>query len=356
MDKGTQKSNNQQVEKEKLLNFFNNLTINDKSTIEPIEPIITIDSSNFAIKAGVSVLNGKKGSGKSTVLRVMITLALMNEKPGWFDDLTIYVKPAKEKPVIYINTEMPDSLVKDMHDQILKDLGVTETPKNFKVLDFLGLDIERRQSAISDLFKVYDDIHLIFIDGGADTLEGVNDETSSIKAVETLIKLAQTYQTSIVNVIHLNQGNGETRGHYGQQSERKASGIATVKFDESKEVFEIKYGGKSRGTKMFKPIHFNYIDKNRVQRISPDTTATIVKKAKEDSLLQLVHTCFKDRKRIKRDELTKLISSITSTSIKTGQNKFNQMLERNLVTIDEQKYAVCLTPIPENSQQLSLEV
>lgn len=356
MNKDNKVFDNQQVEKEKLLNFFNNLTINDKSTIEPIEPIITIDSSNFAIKAGVSVLNGKKGSGKSTVLRVMITLALMNEKPNWFDDLTINVKPAQNKPVIYINTEMPDSLVKDMHDQILKDLNVKETPKNFKVLDFLGLDIERRQSAISDLFKVYDDIHLIFIDGGADTLEGVNDETSSIKAVETLIKLAQTHQTSIINVIHLNQGNGETRGHYGQQSERKASGIATVKFDESKEVFEIKYGGKSRGTKMFKPIHFAYIDKNRVQRITPDTTATIIKKVKEDSLLQLVHTCFKDRKRIKRDELTKLISNITSTSIKTGQNKLNDMLVRNLVTIDEQKYVVCLTQIPENSQQLSIEV
>lgn len=347
----------QQVENQKLVDFFNNLTINDKSQIKPIEPIITIDNSNFAIKAGMSVLNGKKGSGKSTVLRVMITLALMQSKPNWFDDLTINVQPAEDKLVIYINTEMPDSLVKDMHDQILSDLGVRQTPTNFKVLDFLGLDMERRASAIVDLYKVFDNIHLLFIDGGADTLEtGVNDEVASIKAVETLIKLTQNHQSCIVNVIHLNQGNGETRGHYGQHCERKASGIATVKFDDSKEVFEIKYGGKSRGTKMFKPVHFAYIDKNRVQRISPDTTNQIVKKAKEDTLLQLVHTCFKDRKRIKRDELTKLISNITGTSIKTGQNKLNEMLAKNYVTIDEQKHVVCLTEIPASNPQMSLEV
>lgn len=349
-------SDNKQVERRILLDFFNKLSITDKSQIEPIEPIITIDGSNFAIRSGMSVLNGKKGSGKSTVLRIMMTLALLKEKPNWFDDLTIEVKPANGKTVIYINTEMPDSLVKEMHDQILKDLGVSETPTNFIVLDFLGLDVHRRASAINDLFKVYDDIHLIFIDGGADTLEGVNEETTSIKSVETLIKLAQSHQTCIVNVIHLNQGNGETRGHYGQHSERKASGIATVKFDESKEVFEIKYGGKSRGTKMFKPVHFGYIDKNRVQRITPDTTAQIVKKAKNDSLLELVITCFKDRERIERSELTKLIADITNTSIKTGQTRLNQMLAANHVKIDEKKYVVCLVPIPRNSGQMAIEV
>ena len=353
-----QTANNKQDDGRKFtIEDIQKLTITHKSDIKPLEAVIKIDGRTCCTKGGLSMITGKRGSGKSTILRIAITASLMDSIPNWYDTLLMEVTPANGKPVFYINTELPDATVKKLHDQILDDLGLKETPTNLHFVDALFLSIEDRGRVISDIIHHYPDTHLLFIDGGADTVGSVNDEVASIKAVEELLQLAAKYKTTIVNVVHENTGNGQSRGHYGQHCERKSELVLSVSFDSTNSIFEIK-GKKIRHASPFKDIRFAYATdgSGRIQRVSADTTEKIKDNAKKDSLLSLAHTCFKSQKRYPRAELTKLIADITETSLKTGQTRLNDMLTANYVTIDDKRHVVCLLEIPDFNPQMSIAV
>ena len=351
-------SDNKQTDSVKFsIEDIRKLTITHKSDIKPLEAIIKIDGRTCCTKGGLSMITGKRGSGKSTLLRIAITASLMESIPNWYDTLLMEVIPANGKPVFYINTELPDATVKKLHDQILNDLGVKETPTNLHFIDALFLSIEDRGRIISDIIQNYPNTHLLFIDGGADTVGSVNDEVASIKAVEELLQLAAKYKTTIINVVHENTGNGQSRGHYGQHCERKSELVLSVSFDSTNSIFEIK-GKKIRHASPFKDIRFAYATdgSGRIQRVSADTTEKLKDNAKKNSLLSLTHTCFKSQKRYPRVELTQLIADVTETGIRNGQNKLNDMLAANYVTIDDKKHVVCLVEIPDSNPQMSIAV
>lgn len=325
------------------------LRITHKSKITPLQPIITIANSLFAIKGGLSMVTGKTGSGKSSVLRVILSLTLMDsDPPKWFDNLGIVATPAKGKPVIYLNTEMPDSsLFKKIHNEVLKDIQATSTPDNFIIIQALGCSPEERKTWISHLLETYPDTHLLIIDGGADTVTSVNDEPKSIEAIEELNQLANEYQTTIVNVVHENKGNGLTRGHYGQQGERKATGIISIKFE--KRLFIISCV-KSRETAPFEDIRFMFDEKGNICQADPATIQQRQEEAKENQVLALVLDGFKLKPRWKVSEYKKWIAEKIKMDVKTGGRRVDEMFTANYITTDGPGYIKSLLPVEDPAQ------
>lgn len=77
-------------------------------------------------------------------------------------------------------------------------------------------------------------IHSALLDGIADFVADPNDSGEAFAAVERLHRLAVTYDTSLVCVLHFNPGSlfDKTRGHLGSQLERKAeTNLALEKTD-----------------------------------------------------------------------------------------------------------------------------
>lgn len=322
------------------------LNITHKSDIPPLEPIITVDGKIYAFKGGLSMVTGKTGSGKSTVLRLFISLALL-QTPGQktFEDLTFDVTPANGKPVIYLNTEMPDSSLKRrVHDAVLHDLDLKHTPPNFKTLQLIDHSYEERKEFISKILELYPDTHLLLIDGGADTVSSVNEEKQSVDAIEELNQLANRYKTTIINVVHENKGNGLSRGHYGQHSERKSSGVMSVEYDKKAKMFNIK-SVKIREMSDFDTISFQYDERGNIMQTSATTASQRMNEAKEDDLLALVLDGFKVKERWKLSEFKKWIAERTKMSPKTGGRRVDEMFTAAYITTDGTGYIKSLVPV-----------
>lgn len=330
------------------------LAITHESDIPDVEPVITVGDCYFATKGGLSMVTGKTGSGKTTILRVMLSLTLSNPgHPQNFESLNMRAIPANGRFVFFLNTEMSDSSTKrKIHDGVLKDLGVKETPKNFRTISLIGYSPEERRAFISHLFEVVPDIHLLIIDGGADTVNSVNEEIQAVQAIEELNKIANNYQTTIINVVHENKGNGLTRGHYGQHCERKATGIISVKYDTGKKLFVIS-SVKSRETAQFQDVCFAFDERGALYQTGPASAAQRMEEAKENELLSLVLNGFKVKERWKLSEFKKWVAGQTEMSEKTAGRRVEEMFTAVYITTDGTGYIKSLVPV-EDPIQLEL--
>ena len=322
------------------------MSMSHTSQIPEVEPVIKIGDSYFATKGGLSMITGVTGSGKSSILRVILSSVLCTpQQAKGFDSLGIAAEPANGRYVIYINTEMSDSSTKKkIHDAVLSDLRLTETPECFKVISLVNYTPEQRRQYINRIFEVVPDIHLLVIDGGADTINSVNDEVQSIAAVEELNRLANQYHTTIINVVHENRGNGLTRGHYGQHCERKATGILTVKFDRGKKLFTASCG-KSRETAQFEDFYFAFDEKGSLYQASVPTAAQRQNEAQKDDLLALVISGFQIQDRWKASEYKKWIADQIKMSPKTASRKVDEMFQRGFIDTDGPGYYKCQVPL-----------
>lgn len=264
------------------------MSINHESEIPDVVPIISIDNCYFAVKGGLSIVAGTTGSGKSTILRRFMSLALSKDETNIsFDPLNFKVTYAGSSFVIYINTEMSDSSVKKkIHDAVLADLNLKITPSNLAVISLVSFTPNERKQYIKHIFQVVPNIHLLIIDGGADTVNSVNDEITTVDAIEELNRLANEYNTTIINVIHENKGNGNTRGHYGQQAERKATGVMSIAYEKTKRSHCIRCI-KSRETGHFKDVWFAFDEFGSIYQDSPKPYPPTNESTKSDNVYQL---------------------------------------------------------------------
>lgn len=242
------------------------IRITDKSEIAPVTPIITIRGQTVATKGGLFLISGIQKSGKSFVGKMFLSAALGHCQEG----LEICVPSALGEPVVFFNTEMSKSDMKKYHDDILNDLKLTQTPPNLFIIDLLDKTHKERNEFIEAFFCVYPTTFLALVDGAADLVTSANDERESAFNVESLLKLAGRYGTTIGAVVHENRKSGTTRGHYGQIFERKATGVISVKKEGKDHCIECNV---LRHSPEFEPVWFKRTNEG-VQAIDRTKTVT----------------------------------------------------------------------------------
>lgn len=193
--------------------------------------IIRKGESELLCNQSLMLVKGTVGSAKSRLCLNMIKGLL-----GADDGLGLeYVACPKERHVLYISTEMiPYHLQK----------------RYISLIDSVGSDYNTRaefycyheEDSVSDLEKVFSERkpYVVFIDQVADLIPTVNDEEKSNKLVRLLSRLAYTYDTAIVLVIHQNEGSGtqsKSRGHLGSTLEQKC--ISSVAISKKNGSFKI---------------------------------------------------------------------------------------------------------------------
>ena len=269
------------AESKKAINF-SNTRITDESTIDPIEPIVSINGSTVAIKGGLFLISGVQKSGKSFVGKVIVIKAL----GGYQENSKIEVALANEKRIGFFNTEMSKPDIKKYHDEILLALNVEKTPHNLDIQHVVDMTKPERLKFIESYIQAYPDTHLIIIDGAADLVDSTNDEKESATAIETLLRLADRHSICIGGVVHENSKSQTTRGHFGQIFERKSTGAISVKKDKQTQEFCIE-SNVLRHSSDFAPVWFkrteagiDYLEKDitsKQQKQSGDYTTTYQK-------------------------------------------------------------------------------
>jgi hypothetical protein len=212
---------------------FEHLRITDSTIIPYPIPTLKINGERISTPATLTTISGQPKSGKSALTGILIAGAISKNSdieglPG------VEVLPnTTGKAVIHFDTEQDRWTQQYNHKTILKRARLDHCPNFFLSYNIRQLDLDEYADITSNVCQVASDlfngIHSIWIDGGADFVADVNDAPQSNGIIHYFEQLAQMYQTAIFIVVHTNPGSDKERGHFGSQCQRKSAGILSVK-------------------------------------------------------------------------------------------------------------------------------
>ncbi|HKC69471.1 MAG TPA: hypothetical protein VKG26_14645, partial [Bacteroidia bacterium] len=204
------------------------------------------------------------------------------------------------------------------------------------------LEVAKYQQMTTDIcegaLERYKGIHLIVIDGIADFINDVNDVEQSTDIVKYFEKLAITYRTSIVVIMHTNPGTNKERGHLGSHCQRKCESLLTIKTDGDISFIEPKLL-RMAGKDGIPNIQFRY-DKSKgyhvdcgVRILSAEDKAL----QKTESLHDLCREVFAQQSFYSYHRAIEEIMIYTGKSINTAKAFFKDMKTQQLITQGEDK-------------------
>jgi hypothetical protein len=310
--------------------------ITSKTNAEPVEPLIKIENTIYATRGGISLLSGIQKSGKTTAIKIMIETAFMTKYHEGYDNLGICSVVKNDKSVIYINTEMTNSDMVAFRDKICKNLQVQELPDNLHLFHLLTLSPKERIKIIEQILECSRDAHLVFIDGLADLVNSVNDEAECNFIVQYLQNLASNYNVAVIGVIHENRGNKNSRGHLGQQAERKCIASISVSKNKAKKLFTIT-SSLNRHSEDFEDINYHYNELSRLERI--DSANEKVKSSSElNESIELAKTVFDGSDELSENELRSRLKEYFITTVKSETKAGKENAARNKASREVDKW------------------
>lgn len=221
-----------EAEPDNGLSAFEHLRITAEKDIPQPEPTVKINSAAIASPGNITAIGAAAKAGKTAVVGVLLAGAI--SKNGLIDGFSeISISPNPEgKAVISLDTEQSEADQQYNVRAVLKRAGISRTPTYFRAYNIRQLKTEEYQAttnAICDLCRsAYKGIHLIVIDGGADFILSVNDESAASSIVQYFTHLAIKYQCAVIVIVHQNPGSEKERGHFGSEIQRKCYGLLTL--------------------------------------------------------------------------------------------------------------------------------
>lgn len=210
----------------------------------PEESMMVISAQGVPLGTydNIMCVTGSAGTGKSNFVSALIAGALItNPDKHKIDTLGYDVAPnIDRKAVVLFDTEQSERQLYKNSIRILERAGIESPPEFFYPLH---LTAKTRKDRLDFIKKVFDalhfdnkGIHLVVIDGAADLVKSVNDETECLSLVDDLSKLAADYHTCIMCVVHLVPNGLKLRGHLGSELQRKSAGIITIEKEDNQEL------------------------------------------------------------------------------------------------------------------------
>lgn len=237
-------------EPEDLL-VYESLRITNKTPISIPQPIVTINGEIVATCEDLLTLSGASKSGKSAFLSVLIAMCISPNGKILDGFPEVEVLPnINRHAVLHFDTEQARHKQQYNVNTILKRANFQDCPNYFLSYNLRKLDLDEYQPKVNGIceaaYNKFKGIHSIFIDGGADFVQDVNDPSASNAIVKYFEELAIKYSTAICIVIHTNPGSDKERGHLGSQFQRKCGSLLTVKSEDNYSYLEpkiLRYGG-----------------------------------------------------------------------------------------------------------------
>lgn len=201
--------------------------------IDQPDPIIKIGGASVASPGNLTAISAAAKAGKTATSAVLLAGALrMGEFwDGFGPDLE--VKSNQDgHAVICFDTEQSEADQQYKVRTVLRRAGLEVTPDHYLEYNIRSLSITDYQKVTDEIcqaaFKKFGGIHLIMIDGGADYILSVNDESAATLIVQYFIHLAIRFKCPVIVIVHQNPGSGKERGHFGSEIQRKCYGLLEI--------------------------------------------------------------------------------------------------------------------------------
>lgn len=222
--------------KENTLQSYEHLRITKEKNIPQPEPTITIGGAAIASPGNITAIGAPAKAGKTATASVILAGAISKtgEVDGFGPDFK--VRPnINGYAVINIDTEQSEADQQQNVKSVLRRAGFETTPEYYQEYNIRQIPITLYKEVTADICelcaKQFGGIHLIVIDGGADFILSVNDESAATLIIQDFIHLSIKYLCPVIVIVHQNPGSEKERGHFGSEIQRKCYGLLTITRD-----------------------------------------------------------------------------------------------------------------------------
>jgi len=226
-------------EKKKTLADFEKYRI--RHTDEVIKPdvVFFVNGQMVCSRKNIFGITGKAKAGKSYAMSLIIAAVLQK---GEFQGVISSFLPKGKDKIILFDTEQSEYHISVILDRI-KKLGTTDKQmENLIVYSFDTLRSSKRREFFEDIIFQTEETGLILIDGVADLMASINDETSAADMLDDLRSFATKLDVAIGYVLHQNPSdNLKMRGHVGTIATNKSETVfqvASVKDNKTTKLVE----------------------------------------------------------------------------------------------------------------------
>lgn len=308
----------------------------------PVAPdvIVSINGVPFGIQGDLLCITGGEGSGKSHYAGALIagTFAAGDH----VDTLGTTILPnGANRAVLLYDTEQSENQLYKNIGILTRRSGAAEMPPCFRAYTLNSITRrERFDSIVKSMDKYYyqfGGIHMVVIDGIADLIRSVNDESESVELIDELHRLAGIYNTCIVCVLHLVPSGMKIRGHLGSEVGRRAAGILSIDKNEKKELSTVKAIKVRDGSPLDTPIQQFAWDRQQAMHLFRGNVGPEEKEnRKETELRNAAKELFCCCHYYGFTDLCDRLMELMNVSESTAKNYIRYMRERGIIRKDPQ--------------------
>jgi len=207
-----------------LRDEINRRRFNSSNEIPKPEPVFWLGDIPICTRGNVMTVISAPKTGKTAFLRAMQASVIGPETGG--DYLGIKSSNPTGQALIHLDSEMSPYDHHEGSRRVLKRAKVSDAPDwfySYGLTGFSALDLMASLKIIlADAAVECGGVHSVFIDGAADAVSSVNDDTQTNAIVSLIQSYAIQYDCSIICVVHKNPLNEKPRGHLGSDLQRKS--------------------------------------------------------------------------------------------------------------------------------------
>lgn len=309
--------------------------------VDPVHPpevprtIVSVGGVPFGTQGNLLCVTGGEGSGKSHYAGALIAGALAGNAESDTLGAEVAGNEAGHAVLLYDTEQSLPQLYKNI-SVILRRSGIAKPPEAFKSYCLSCISRRDRLQAIvrsmDRYYYQYGGIHLVVIDGIADLIRSVNDESESVELVEELYRLAGIYNTCIVVVLHLVPSGMKIRGHLGSEIGRKAAAILSIERDEKRDLCCLKTLKVRDGSPLDVPLLEFGWDKEQAMHVSRGQRSPEAQQSRKHEELQtLAGELFRQRSEYTSKELREAICRTLDVAESTAKSYIRFMKEKKIV-------------------------
>ncbi|MBP6023932.1 hypothetical protein [Ferruginibacter sp.] len=216
----------------KSLKDFDQWRITKEKNIPQPEPTITIGGAAIASPGNITGISAAAKAGKTAFTGVLLAGAISQTGDiDGFNDVEV-IPNSQGRAVIHFDTEQSEADQQYFVNTILRRAKIESTPDYYRSYNIRQLNIDNYREVTDNICELsctaFNGVHLIVIDGGADYITSVNDESAAYNIVQYYTHLSIRYNCPVIIIVHLNPGSDKERGHFGSEVQRKCYGLLTV--------------------------------------------------------------------------------------------------------------------------------
>lgn len=200
--------------------------------------LITRDGSPIIQRGTVNAIQGGFGSHKSRLAELFCSLLLCPEGTTMKFPLGFEKVEGQSVNVTYIDTERNE---KEEFPSAIKSIASNagfDDPRLVPNFRYTSLKSSDRSNRLTDLQIFINDVRsqtsaplFVLLDVVTDCMVNFNDLAETMRLLDYIGNLCETYDATFLLIIHENPGSFKARGHLGSESVNKSSTVMHIGFE-----------------------------------------------------------------------------------------------------------------------------